>query len=221
MPSFGSGQVYMSCCGKVICQGCIHVADLRDEKSNRVCPFCRTRAPTSEKEMVERYKKRMDLNDATAIYNIGFFYADGIFGYHQNMAKALELWHRAGELDYSRAYYNIGNAYNTGIGVVVDKKKAWNYFELAAMGGNVKARHNLGALDQNKGNLDRALKHYMIAIEGGNKMSLENIKQLYEFKQAAKDDYTKALRLYQAYLDEVKCDHRDEAAAFNADWKYY
>ena len=28
---------------------------------------------------------------------------------------------------------------------------------------------------------------------------------------ATKDDYTKALRSYQAYLDEIKRDHRDEA----------
>jgi len=30
-----------------------------------------------------------------------------------------------------------------------------------------------------------------------------------------------ALRAYQAYLDEIKSDQRDEAAAVSEDWEYY
>ena len=36
-----------------------------------------------------------------------------------------------------------------------------------------------------------------------------------------KDDYLKALRSYQAHLDEIKSVQRDEAAAFKDEWKYY
>ena len=90
------------------------------------------------------------------------------------------------------------------------------------MRGVIEARNNLGATEEVlKGNVDRALKHYMIAIEGGNKMSLENIKQLYKQGHATKDDYTKALGKFQEYVDEVKSKQRDEAAAFNTDWEYY
>ena len=32
---------------------------------------------------------------------------------------------------------------------------------------------------------------------------------------AKKEDYTQALRAYQAYLGEIKNPHRDEAATFN------
>jgi len=38
---------------------------------------------------------------------------------------------------------------------------------------------------------------------------------------ATKDDYTKALRAYQAYLDKITIDQRDEAAAADDDYKYY
>jgi len=223
MPSLGSGQVYMACCGKIICRGCVHAADERDKKRlGSLCPFCRTPTPTTEKEMVKRYKKRMELNDAMAIYNLGAFSTEGQYGLPRNMAKALELYHRAAELGYAGAYYNIGNAYRNGRGVERDMKKAEHYYELAAMDGVIEARNNLGATEEVlKGNVDRAIKHYLIAIEGGNKMSLESVKQLYIIEHATKEDYTKALGKFQEYVDEVKSKQRDEAAAFNADWKYY
>ena len=40
------------------------------------------------------------------------------------MDKALEQFHRAGGLNYSMAYSNIGYAYDQGRGVEVDRKKA-------------------------------------------------------------------------------------------------
>ena len=221
MPSLGSGQLYMACCGKLICSGCIHAGDVRDKKSASLCPFCRIPPPTTEKEMVNRYKKRMELNDPIAMSCLGGFYTHGSNGLPQNYAEALELWHRAAELGHYGAYYNIGNAYRNGRGVERDMKKTEHYWELAALSGNVQARNNLGATEQIIGNVDRALKHFMIAIEGGNKMSLESIKQLYIIEHATKEDYTKALGKYQAYLDEVKSNQRDKAAASRASYKYY
>ena len=38
---------------------------------------------------------------------------------------------------------------------------------------------------------------------------------------AAKDNYAKALQVYQANLVEIKSPQRDEAAAFNDAKKYY
>ena len=38
---------------------------------------------------------------------------------------------------------------------------------------------------------------------------------------ATKDDYTKALRAYQAYLVEIKSTQRDKAAAASANYRYY
>ena len=65
----------MSCCGKTICSGCCY-APLYDNQGNEVdnkkCPFCRTPAPFTHKENEEiniRLKKRMDADDAYAIYN--------------------------------------------------------------------------------------------------------------------------------------------------------
>jgi len=101
-----------------------------------------------------------------------------------------------------------------------DKKKAVHYWELSAMRGNVEARHNLGSFEANAGNYDKALKHWMIAVRDGDPDALESIKKMYERGYATKDDYATALRYYQAYLDMIKSDQRDNAAAFY-DKKYY
>ena len=164
---------------------------------------------------------RMEAGYAIAIHNIGCSYRDGTGGYPQDYTKALELWHRASELGLSKAYTNIGLAYMLGNGVRVNEKKAIQYWELAAMGGDASARHNLGIDEAYSGNIDRAIKHYIIAIRSGFVNSLEKIKGLYSNGQATKDDYTKALRLYQAYLGEIKSIQRDEAAAADEIFRYY
>ena len=99
--------------------------------------------------------------------------------------------------------------------------KATHYFELAAMKGNVAARHNLGCIEQWAGNMNKALKHSMIAVKDGSADSLYNIKRMYKDGHGTKDDYTKALGAYQAYLNEVKSDQRDKAAAADDEFKYY
>ena len=219
LPSLITGSKYMSCCGKVICSGCVH-APLYDYQGNEVdnekCPFCRTPTP-DEYELIKREIERMDLGDPIAIYDMGNYYSRGEYGCPQDYRKALEHWHRAGELGYTPAYCNIGYVYKHGQGVEADTKKAVHYYELAAMGGNATARHNLGNREANAGNFYRALRHYMIAVRSGESNTLDEIKELYRYGHASKGDYTKALQLYQEYLGEIKSDQRDKAAAFSAD----
>jgi len=105
--------------------------------------------------------------------------------------------------------------------VEVHKKKATHYYELAAIKGDVTARYNLGNSELLIDNVDRALQHHMIAAGSGKSDSLDRIKELYLDGHATKEDYTNALRLYQAYVDEIKSPQRDKAAAFNDLSRYY
>jgi len=89
----------------MICSGCTVAVRKRD---NDKCPFCRTPTPTSKEEINEREKKRMEAGDAIAIHNIGYYYAKGLNGFPQNWGKAIELFHRAAELGYTRSYGAIG-----------------------------------------------------------------------------------------------------------------
>ena len=222
IPTLETGSKYYSCCGKTICSGCIYapVYDNNGNKIKKKCPFCRTPTPSSLEDAIDLLKNRVNMGDAIAMYCLGCL-RNIDRGFPQNTDKALELWHRAGELGCTKAYHNIGNAYINGRGVERDEKKAKHYWELAAMGGDESARHNLGVFECNAGYYDRALKHLMIAVEFGNSGSLKKIKQLYAIGYASKDDYAKALKAYQAYLEDIKSDQRDKAAAFDDDYKYY
>ena len=221
MPWLGTGNRYQSCCGKRICSGCVHAGAMVGD--DHLCPFCRAPAPTSSEEdkAIERVKKRVEMGDAAAIHNLARCYAEGTYGVQQDRGKALELWCQSAELGNTGSYYNIGNAYLNGRGVGRDMKKAAHYWELAAIGGSINARHNLGNVEFRAGNIDRALKHYMIAVRSGSNESLKIIKQLFTHGAVTKDDYMNGLKNYQAYLVEVKSDDRDKAAAYDDEYKYY
>ena len=219
MPILGSGSVYMNCCGKVICRGCTHA--VQSSRGPSLCPFCRTPAPDTDEEVTELEKCRAGDGDAEAINNIGNYYCNGLYGYPQNQAKALELWHRSSKLGFNRAYFNIAHSYKFGRGVEVDPKKAIHYYELAAMRGHASSRNELGIFEAEVGNIDRALKHYMIAATGGDFNAMKNIKALYMAGDATKTDFERALRSYQSYLDDIKSTQRDEAAASDDENKYY
>ena len=226
LPTLLSGSKWYACCGKTICNGCAY-APIYDDQGNVIdeekCLFCRTPPSNSDEEMIKRDDRRIKMNDYIAIYNRGCDYASGDRGLSQDYAKALEFWHQAGELGSARSYFNIGLYYyrNRGDKVEEDKKKTIHYYELAAMHGHVKARGNLGSLEARAGNFGRALRHYMIAVRSGCNDSVNLVRKMYRNEHATKDDYSKALRGYQSYLDEVKSDQRDEAAAFRDEYKYY
>jgi TPR repeat protein len=50
-----------------------------------------------------------------------------------------------------------------GVGVEEDEEKVSHYTELAAIGGDVTARHNLGVYEHKAGNVDKTIKHFVIA----------------------------------------------------------
>ena len=225
LPSMDNGRSYMSCCGKIICMGCIYAPVYNNQGKvivTKKCPFCRTPVATSEKEFLERNKKRMEVGDAYAFYLMGCAYDKGeYYGVPQDSAKAIEFWHKAGKFGYT----NLGTAYYNGEGAERDEQVARHYDELAAKEGEVLARHNLGAVEYKAGNYDRALKHFVIAVRGGSvggdTDSVKAIQQLYMNGHVAKDHYANALQSHQAYINEIKSPQRDEAAAFREYYRYY
>jgi len=225
LPYLPTGSAYMSCCGKVICSGCCH-APVYDNQGNEVdeykCPFCRRPEPESEEEMIEREKKRIEAGDPIAIGKQGRYYAVGLRRFPRDYKKAFRLYHQAAQLGDAVSYCNIGYAYNFGEGVEKDENKAMYYYEQGAIRGYVIARSNLGVNEDEAGNIDRALKHYMIAARDGCADSVKAIKLLYSNGNASKEDYTKALQSYQEYLGEIKSSQRDKAAEFDKErYRYY
>ena len=206
-----TGITFHSCCGKDICNGC--ECAMVESREKDICPFCRTPPARSPEEEVERIKKLMEKGNADAFNQLAGCYEQGIYGLPQDRAKANELYLKAGELGCADAYYNLGQSYNEGMGMTLDKKKAKHYYELAAMNGNVHARHNLGCLEGQAGNNQRAMKHFIIAASVGFKFSLDSVKRGYMAGHVTKEEYANTLREYQKSQDETKSDARDKALA--------
>ena len=82
------------------------------------------------------------------------------------------------------------------------------------MRGHVKARFNLGCVEEKAGNYDLPLQHWMIAAKLGIKESLDEIKAMFMNGLATKADYAEALRGYQSAVEETRSPDRDEALAF-------
>ena len=73
-----------------------------------------------------------------------------------------------------------------------DLQKAKYYYELAAMGGNVKARYNLGNLEKRAGNVDSAVKHWVISAAAGDDNSMKAIREGYTNGHVTEADIEKA-----------------------------
>eukprot|EP00979_Chaetoceros_neogracilis_P003160 scaffold537_cov223-Chaetoceros_neogracile.AAC.2 len=205
---------YQSCCGKMMCGGCIcaHSAAAADAERFK-CVFCRTEASLSDEEEIERIEKRVEANDALAMYNLGTCYQFGTMGLRQDHAKALELYRTSAKLENHFAHFNLSLFYRKGDIVEKDARKATYHLQLGAMAGNAHARHNLGWNEGNAGNMDRAFKHLMISANDGHASSMKSVQEGYKNGFVTKDDFAKTIRAYGNSIVEMKSDDRDRAAA--------
>jgi len=164
----GVDTVYQKCCGKRLCYGCALAETKEMENGNLkgLCSFCRVPIHTSCEERIQRVKKRMKLNDAGAFHWLGDSYRHGNNGLQQDLRKAFELFQRGAELGLSMCHAKIAHMYQ-GEEVERDEEKSIHHLMLAAMGGHEESRYNLGAIEHNNGNMNKAMKHFMIAARSG------------------------------------------------------
>ena len=160
------------CCMKLVCKGCILGARKRGMND---CPFCRAPAP-NENQILAMIQKRVDAGDPIAIWNLGNHYADGSHGLQKDVTRAVVLYEHAAELGLKEAHFELGHLYEKGECVEKDTYKAIQHFEAAAVKGDAYARNSLGVLEDDDGNYDLALQHYMIAAKMGNQVALDNVK---------------------------------------------
>eukprot|EP00956_Cyclotella_meneghiniana_P042777 scaffold249315_cov39-Cyclotella_meneghiniana.AAC.5 len=206
LPSENLGCGYHSCCGKIICNGCLNRTQDR-------CPFCNAPTPTTDdwkKRLFERIEK---YNDPHAIETLGCCYDLGQYGFPSDHTKAIELYKRSSKLGSAAGHYNLGKSYILGRGVDKDVNKAKHHYEMAAMMGHVIARHNVGVTEWDNRKHVRAMRHFMIAAKCGYHDSLENVKLGFKKGIVTKEDLEKTLRCYQASQDEMRSEDRDRAEA--------
>jgi len=158
-------------------------------------------------------KKRVEANDAQAMYILGTYYQLGMIGLRQDNAKALKLFHKSAKLGHNFAHFNLSAGYQTGSIVEIDTRKATYHEQLSAMAGDVQARYNLGCAEYNAGNMDRTYKHWMISANDGYELAMKAVQEGYQSGIVTKDDYEKTVCAHGNSIDEMKSDDRDKAAA--------
>ena len=83
------------------------------------------------------------------------------------------------------------------------------------MNGSANAKYNLGYAEEQAGNNQRAMKHFLVSARVGDKDSLDKVTSGFRSGIITKDEYEEALRTYHNSQLEMKSEARDEATAFN------
>ena len=187
--------------------------------------------PTNDEEIIiiNRLSERIEkYNDPEAMNILGYCFQKGLHGLPVDISKAVELFERGSELGSASAHCSLGISYQRGEGVKIDKKKlvgtetdrkkAVHHWQIAAMMGNISARHKLGFIELKNGNYQLAMKHCIIAAKCGYKDSLDVVKEGFRQGHVTKEDFEKTLRDYQASCDEAKSEQRDKAVRARATW---
>jgi hypothetical protein len=194
-------EEYYSCCGKRICRGCLYSFGKSGNSMN--CPYCKAEiAGKTNEENMQELMKRVEANDAGAMYILGSYYSHGQLGLQQDMAKAMELWTQASKLGSSCSHFHLGMQGG-------DLKKAKVHYEAAAMAGHELARNNLGTMEAQSGNMERAVKHWMISASAGHHGAMNNL--LITFKQGlvSRNAMDSTLTAYNIACAEMRSEARD------------
>jgi TPR repeat protein len=148
--------------------------------------------------------KRVKANDPAAMRHMGEkCYKEGDY------YDAFEYLTKAAELENTDAHAQLGMMYRKGRGVEKDEEKSVYHYEKAAIGGHPIARHNLATNEEENGNIERAVKHYIIAANLGHDKSMKELWKHYSHGNITKEDLDATLRTHQAAINAMKSAQRD------------
>ena len=154
--------------------------------------------------------KRIEKNDPVAMTQMG-----GRRHEEGDFPGAFKYWKKAAELGDLIAHYQLGVMYRMGEGVEKDEKKQVYHLEKAAVGGHPNARHNLAANEERNGNIERAVKHLIIAANQGYDLSMKGLWSTFRNGNVTKEDLDAAIRSHKAAVDATKSEERERAEAFS------
>jgi TPR repeat protein len=167
----------------------------------------------TDEENVEEIMRRVEANDAEAMYVLGSHYQAGYGGLQQNEERAMELWIQAAKLGSCQAQFQLGIIYGEG----GDLKKAKIHYEAAAMAGHEGARYNLGYIEHDSGNVERALKHSMIAASAGHHKAMNALRGAFNHGFVSRDEIDPILTSYNNSCAEMRSEARDAFIQWHTD----
>ncbi len=206
LPIDRTKSMLYTCCCEIICKGCSYAN--RKNGGGKRCPFCREPQAKILGETRKRLVKRVKVKDPVATSHMGWeCYQEGDYD------GALDYLTKAVELGDFEAHFILGVMHYKGKGVEKDDEKSVYHYEKAAIGGHPQARNNLGYYEEENGNVERAVKHDIIAANLGHKQSMKALWKQYSRGNITKEELEATLRAHQAALDEMKSPERDAAEA--------
>ena len=217
LPILNNESLYMTCCGKRICEGCFYVSYTTAMKEGvpkhkLKCPFCRQ--ITSKINDIKALKKLMNNNHSTAFLQMADRYESGS-GVVQSDTKKLEMYIRAAELGDKEAYWKISSHYHGGIifeeeGYNEEDMSKWLMWnEISARKGSVTA-HKMLAIAYKNDNIDRSIQHWKVLAEAGDQDAMNKLMKAYKDHHLSKTDLAKTLRAFQKSNDQMKSKDRSD-----------
>ena len=214
---------------KNICDGCVYKQvkviftenlinasgkDPLEAQLEKCCPFCRKPEPGSDQAALDQTLKSVELNDVGAMHALACSYSHGALGLPRDDSKALKYYLCAADLGFVPACHRVAVSFEKGIGVVQSLDKARHYYEFAAKGGSASSRHVLGCMEQEKGDMIMAYRHWLISASSGCKKSIDKILPGCQAGFVSKKEYSKSLRLHQKACEDMRSEDRDKIAPF-------
>eukprot|EP00985_Skeletonema_marinoi_P006188 scaffold2689_cov70-Skeletonema_marinoi.AAC.11 len=194
------------CCSKVVCISCYYISG---RSLQHRCPFCREPTPSTKKECEKQNMKRVEANDPVALCE------EGVKQYVKaDYSSAFEYFTRAAGLGDMEAQYQLSRMYDLEKGVEKDSEKELHHLEEAAIGGHPSARCGLGFQEYDNGNIERAVKHWIIAAAQVHDDSIKFLLQEFRSGIVNKDDLAAALRAHQAAVNSAKSPQREAAEEY-------
>ena len=91
-PLPNDGQItFKSCCGKLICDGCIYAMDEEAHGRGKIglCAFCREPNPRSDEDDIKRIKKLMEADNAKAFYALAAYMKVELVECHKTLLRLM------------------------------------------------------------------------------------------------------------------------------------
>ena len=238
LPIDKSEHGYLSCCGQVICHGCmlgeqrtqlkelgIIIEDTTPEEEQfrlikehgmeiYICPYCRALFPEDDEELLQRLYDRIEIRidrDYTiALIQLGSYYKEGERGLPQNLKKAEELYKEAYDLDNPVAAWNLSCLYRDHYSD--QKETEMEYLLRGEMLGNIKCIQVLAKCAHDSGNMEEFTRLWMKVVCLGGDTSI--LLDCYRVNLLSKDDLATTLRANQAVKNEIETKRRDFASRY-------
>ena len=207
-------NVFMSCCGKTVCCGCVYKNMMVESKNgvrDHKCAFCRQEQTNSIKSL----KRLMKRNDPEAFIHMAMEYGSGERTL-QSDTKSIEMYIRAAELGNSNAFVTLGNHYRMGSIVERDALKSLEYYEIAAKKGSVEAHKYLAGFHGRNGNDHERIEHLKVVASAGDQIAMGDLMWCYKDQDdlISKEDLARTLRTFQTSSNEMKSKDRENARSF-------